>query len=119
MDVDQLSCSAAHRLRPEEHDKLVDRCRDRPLLRGGIREERTLAVASQEFGRGKRGGRDVGETPRSNATTCSMICQGRNWNKRNRQRIRKQARERYWTQRAMRGKSAGQASVMAEFEVGI
>lgn len=58
----------------------------------------------------------IPETRRSDATTCSLLCQGRNWNTRNRERIREQARERYRKRRAIHENSRGQASVMAESE---
>lgn len=61
-------------------------------------------------------GTAIPETRRSDATTCSLKCQGRNWNKRNRDRNRELQRARYRKRRAMHGKSAERASVMAEPE---
>lgn len=56
-------------------------------------------------------GNAIPETRRVDATTCSIPCQKRNWNKRNRERNREQARERYRKRRAMLRRVAGEGDL--------
>lgn len=82
------SCGATFDARRDSQLCCSKRCRER------VRHGRTRTLNCVECGAA------IPTSRRAHAKTCSLRCQKRNWNKRNREKVREQARRRYAARRA-------------------
>lgn len=82
------SCGATFDARRDSQVCCSKRCRER------VRHGRTRTLNCVECGAA------IPTSRRAHAKTCSLRCQKRNWNKRNREKVREQARRRYAARRA-------------------